>query len=618
MPSTTDKKISATSLFGKESNTGKLARIVTSNKKEIKINARKITILKNLAESNQKRWSGDTMSDKLPGGEGLGQTLNDIANNMDSIKNTIIDQQRVDKGIAEDERKAAEKASRGKQEKDLESNFTGLKQTASKVLAPVKSVWEKIINFITTIFLGKIAMRLFEWFADKENEKKVKAIGKFLKDWWPAILAGFLIFGNSFTSFAAGLVFKLGVWAVKLTGTLLKQLLGAAAKLGGGGVGGLLKTGAVAGIAVGGVMLAQRMMDDDDPGPDDVGNRPVPGQTQENTSVPGQKQGMSKGGTVRGSGNKDTVPAMLTPGEFVMSAPAVQKWGVDTLEGMNAAGGGTNKPKQDGGVTYAAGGGLMGGMKSMVGGVKNAVGNMLGGEKKSQSGALKGLSESDYKDLAFIVSGEAQRGTDDEYGVAANVLNRVADPRYPDTIKAVGAEPGQYEAVFKGKAYDDPELAIKLASPAGQEGIVSALERLQGRTDFKGTSQYKNMGKGDVKFSSRGNFYHYAEQIGKSDPPPTQIPTHWKKFVGSGGGVGATQSMSTPRGNGGSASISGPPPPVVKPPGPKSSVAAYNAQQKGQAPAGQNAQPLPSSSLPEFDAAIMNSQAKIKVLGITV
>ena len=392
---------------------------------------------------------------------------------------------------------------------------------------------------------------------------------------------------------------------MKLTGTLLKQLLGAAAKLGGGGVGGLLKTGAVAGIAVGGVMLAQRMMDDDDPGPDDVGNRPVP-------------QKKSEGGRIFGKGNKDTVPAMLTPGEFVMSAPAVQKWGVDTLEGMNAAGGGTNKPKQDGGVTYAAGGGLMGGIKNMVGGVKNAVGNMLGGDKKSQSGALKGLSESDYKDLAFIVSGEAQRGTDDEYGVAANVLNRLADPRYPDSIKAVGAEPGQYEAVFTGKAYDDPELAIKLASPAGQAGIVSALERLQGRTDFKGTSQYKNMGKGDVKFSSRGNFYHYAEQVGKSDPPPTQIPTHWKKFVGSGGGVGDTQSMSTPR-TGGSSSISGPPPPPpVKPPGPKSSVAAYNAQQKGQAPAGKNAQPLPSTSLPDFDAASMNSQAKIKVLGITV
>ena len=46
----------------------------------------------------------------------------------------------------------------------------------------------------------------------------------------------------------------------------------------------------------------------------------------------GERLGLNKGGTVPGSGNTDTVPAMLTPGEFVMSKGAVQKYGVDTLE----------------------------------------------------------------------------------------------------------------------------------------------------------------------------------------------------------------------------------------------------------------------------------------------
>ena len=50
------------------------------------------------------------------------------------------------------------------------------------------------------------------------------------------------------------------------------------------------------------------------------------------------------GGQVPGSGDGDTVPAMLTPGEFVMSKGAVQQYGVDTLAGMNAAAGGTNRP----------------------------------------------------------------------------------------------------------------------------------------------------------------------------------------------------------------------------------------------------------------------------------
>ena len=53
---------------------------------------------------------------------------------------------------------------------------------------------------------------------------------------------------------------------------------------------------------------------------------------------------MNTGGEVPGKGDKDTVPAMLTPGEFVMSKGAVEQYGVDTLEGMNAAAGGTNIP----------------------------------------------------------------------------------------------------------------------------------------------------------------------------------------------------------------------------------------------------------------------------------
>ena len=43
-------------------------------------------------------------------------------------------------------------------------------------------------------------------------------------------------------------------------------------------------------------------------------------------------------------GEVDSVPAMLTPGEFVVTKDAVQKVGVDTLKGLNASVGATNKP----------------------------------------------------------------------------------------------------------------------------------------------------------------------------------------------------------------------------------------------------------------------------------
>ena len=52
----------------------------------------------------------------------------------------------------------------------------------------------------------------------------------------------------------------------------------------------------------------------------------------------------------------DTVPAMLTPGEFVMSRGAVNMFGADTMLAMNQAGGGTNIPKYGLVPGYSGGG----------------------------------------------------------------------------------------------------------------------------------------------------------------------------------------------------------------------------------------------------------------------
>jgi TP901 family phage tail tape measure protein len=45
--------------------------------------------------------------------------------------------------------------------------------------------------------------------------------------------------------------------------------------------------------------------------------------------------GFARGGLVPGQGNRDTVPAMLTPGEFVIRKKAVETLGADQLYGMN-------------------------------------------------------------------------------------------------------------------------------------------------------------------------------------------------------------------------------------------------------------------------------------------
>ena len=49
----------------------------------------------------------------------------------------------------------------------------------------------------------------------------------------------------------------------------------------------------------------------------------------------GSPTGFARGGMVPGTGNRDTVPAMLTPGEFVIRKSSVSKLGAGTLAAMN-------------------------------------------------------------------------------------------------------------------------------------------------------------------------------------------------------------------------------------------------------------------------------------------
>ena len=66
----------------------------------------------------------------------------------------------------------------------------------------------------------------------------------------------------------------------------------------------------------------------------------------------GKVTGFARGGPVGGTGNRDTVPAMLQPGEFVMRKSAVQRMGTERLHKMNSY--------APGGVIEAKGGQIAG------------------------------------------------------------------------------------------------------------------------------------------------------------------------------------------------------------------------------------------------------------------
>ena len=559
------------------------------------------------------------------------ENLDDILKGIDSILETLRSEQKFKKQVATKNRRKQERERRSTSEDKLEKKgFSGLGTAVSKVLKPVKSIFDRLFDFIFNTILGRVLIKLVDWFSDKENKGKIDAIGRFLKDTWPAILAGFILFGTGIGSFLTGLVGLVTFFLPKIL-KLTGKLIGVVAR-------NPLKALAVAGIAAAGYGLyRQSQTPSNDP-------EAAPGQTQlDDTMQFGGTTGdpmnvlrYSGGGRVPGTGTADTVPAMLTPGEFVMSRGAVSKYGIGFMNGINSSGGGgrTSKPG------YYSSGGLVspeeepgGRNKPDEESKRPSISASRGttGERAAASsggGSLK-LSAQQYRDLAFIVSAEARRNTDDEYGVAAAVLNRLVDPSWPNTIKAVGSQQGQFAAVFDGHAYDDPELAKKFMTPEGQAKIVEALKKLNGRTDFKGTTMYQYMGKGDIKFADTGNFFHYKEQVGKNDPAPANPPQHWKKLLGPYTGPQVALSQTTAssgaaagvRGSGGSYSGSmtaTKPKAKVKP----MSQADISKLLSGlrttvDSPLGQPVTTKPSIDVPDLNAAALQDSRKRKVLGMT-
>ena len=123
------------------------------------------------------------------------------------------------------------------------------------------------------------------------------------------------------------------------------------------------------------------------------------------------------------------------------------------------------------------------------------------------------LTTKDYGDLAFAVSSEAQLGTDDEYGVAANILTRLRSGNYGSNVHSIIHAPGQYEGVYKGLSVASPNIAARFQSPEGQKKLQEAMQRLGGRTEFKGQTMLQNrVASEDPMFSPDGNFYHFAGQ----------------------------------------------------------------------------------------------------------
>ena len=324
----------------------------------------------------------------------ISSPISTIADTVDSIFKTIQDQYKEQQDTKEDSRIKSEEQEVKAQEKSLEKGASKkglggkIKDTTAKVFKPFTGIIDRIKQFFVAILAGKILMPMLDWFGDPKNADKVTSLFRFVKDWWPVLVAGLIAFlGPSMVSLVG--VVALLMWGVPKIVDAVKWVLNIPSMIGklltGGGKD-LDKAGddAVAGI--------EKDTDTKIPGQDpkvekEADQKGEAQQQQAQTGGQGQQQQQQvqptqklfgggkvnkyedggkvkdkkedRGGVVEGPKGKDRVPAMRTDGEFVMSKGAVQEYGADTLAGMNAAAGGTNKPDMIK-VPHFSGGGMVG------------------------------------------------------------------------------------------------------------------------------------------------------------------------------------------------------------------------------------------------------------------
>ena len=145
---------------------------------------------------NFVKGAGPEPVDAAPAdGGGMSSALMKISNDVNIIKGIVASQNKLDKDKADDTREAREKNKRSMAENLMEGGKGSFKKVAGafgKVLEPAKGIFESIFNFLKLFVLGSGLMMLLNWMGDSQNKSKLESIFRFLKDWWPVLVAGLM------------------------------------------------------------------------------------------------------------------------------------------------------------------------------------------------------------------------------------------------------------------------------------------------------------------------------------------------------------------------------------------------------------------------------------------
>ena len=296
----------------------------------------------------------------LPPAEGIGGASADSQNNiigglLGSILKILQKDSNLDKLELRERRKERQREKRREAEERIEKIFKGTgaaaragQKVVDKLTSPFQSIWKRLTEFLKLTVIGTFFNKALNWFSKEENQEKMGRVVRFLKFWWPSILAGYLAFFTPLGGLVTGAIGLLGTALPALSGLIAANPILAAA------------------VAAGGLVLGAKALDGDFSGKEMSEEEKAAAKEKSEKVMADdflpllRNQGGFVSPSTFGESNKDTVPAMLTPGEFVLTKGAVRRFGTGMLESMNRVGGGTNK----GGPMYE-GGGLVGDLSSM-------------------------------------------------------------------------------------------------------------------------------------------------------------------------------------------------------------------------------------------------------------
>jgi len=288
-------------------------------------------------------------------------SLSKIETSLANILSNLSSQQQAEDKAAEKGRVAGQKAKKRDKEEKQESGkglLDGLGDVGKKVLSPLSGLFSSIFKFLFNIVAGMLALGVLEFL--KDPGKIFRDIGNTIIDFFNGFIKSVFDFVfwpmNTFINLINGAVNE---FEFAINNTI-------------GKIPGIpdLKLPDIDNIEAPQIPKIEPPPEKTEKPKDPAAKVPIPAAAMagggEVTNVTNKYyQLMEGGGKVRtDSGEKvtgagsDTQLVALQPGEVVMSKPAVDAYGADTLLGMNAAAGGTNSPKMAK-VMSASGGGLI-------------------------------------------------------------------------------------------------------------------------------------------------------------------------------------------------------------------------------------------------------------------